>query len=92
MIRFLRYDGYYILSDILEIPNLRQKATSILGRIASKWCLGLKQPEDPFLPQRNQWFFATYTIAAVLYRWVVVFSILVQGLTIGKLVKRGLKD
>src|SRR5690606_25016290 len=28
----LRYDGYYILSDILEIPNLRQKATSILSR------------------------------------------------------------
>ena len=23
----LRYDGYYILADILEIPNLRQKAT-----------------------------------------------------------------
>ena len=23
----LRYDGYYILSDLLEIPNLRQKAT-----------------------------------------------------------------
>ena len=22
----LRYDGYYILSDLLEIPNLRQKA------------------------------------------------------------------
>ena len=23
----LRYDGYYVLSDIVEIPNLRQKAT-----------------------------------------------------------------
>ena len=23
----LRYDGYYILSDLLEIPNLRQKST-----------------------------------------------------------------
>ena len=28
----LRYDGYYILSDLLEIPNLRQKATPILNR------------------------------------------------------------
>ena len=47
----LRYDGYYILSDILEIPNLRQKASTILNRKLGKWCLGLEEPEDPFLPQ-----------------------------------------
>ena len=47
----LRYDGYYILSDILEIPNLRQKASSILNRKLGWWCLGLEEQEDPFLPQ-----------------------------------------
>src|SRR3954451_16117166 len=72
----LRYDGYYILSDILEIPNLRQKASTILNRKLGKWCLGLEEPEDPFLPQRRQWLFATYTIASAIYRWVVTFSIL----------------
>lgn len=72
----LRYDGYYILSDILEIPNLRQKATTILGRKFGKWCLGLEEPDDPFLPKRKQWLFALYTVAAALYRWVVVLSIL----------------
>jgi putative peptide zinc metalloprotease protein len=72
----LRYDGYYILSDILEIPNLRQKASTILNRKLGKWCLGLEEPEDPFLPKRKQWLFATYTVAAAMYRWVVVLSIL----------------
>jgi putative peptide zinc metalloprotease protein len=72
----LRYDGYYILSDILEIPNLRQKATDILNRKLAEWCLGIESPYDPFLPQRNQWLFALYSIAAAIYRWVVVFSIL----------------
>ena len=72
----LRYDGYYILSDILEIPNLRQKASTILSRKLGKWCLGLEEPEDPFLPKRRQWLFATYTVAASIYRWVVVLSIL----------------
>ena len=72
----LRYDGYYILADITEIPNLRQKATSILTRKMSEWFLGMEQPEDPFLPQRNQMFFVAYSIAAAIYRWVVVFSIL----------------
>jgi putative peptide zinc metalloprotease protein len=72
----LRYDGYYILSDVLEIPNLRQKASQILNRKLGKWCLGLEEPEDPFLPQRRQWLFATFTVASAIYRWVVTFSIL----------------
>ena len=72
----LRYDGYYILADLSEIPNLRQKATSILSRKLGEWCLGLEYPEDPFLPQRNQVFFALYSVASAIYRWVVVISIL----------------
>jgi len=71
----MRYDGYYILSDILEIPNLRQKATSILGRATSRWCLGIKQPEDPFLPQRKRGLFALYAVASSLYMWMVSASI-----------------
>ncbi len=72
----LRYDGYYILADVLEIPNLRQKATTILSRKLGAWCLGLEEPDDPFLPQRNQILFALYTVASTVYSWVVVFSIL----------------
>ncbi len=72
----LRYDGYYILSDILEIPNLRQKASTILNRKLGAWCLGLEEPEDPFLPKRHQMLFALYTVASALYRWVVLFGIL----------------
>jgi putative peptide zinc metalloprotease protein len=72
----LRYDGYYILADLTEIPNLRQKASSILNRKLGAWCLGLEEPDDPFLPQRNQMFFALYTIAAAVYRWLILFGIL----------------
>ena len=72
----LRYDGYYILSDVLEIPNLRQKASTILNRKLGKWCLGLEEPDDPFLPKRHQSLFALYTVASAIYRWVVTLSIL----------------
>jgi putative peptide zinc metalloprotease protein len=72
----LRYDGYYILADVMEIPNLRQKATQILSRKMTDWFLGIEQPDDPFLPQKNQVFFAAYSIASAIYRWVVVLSIL----------------
>jgi putative peptide zinc metalloprotease protein len=71
----LRYDGYYILSDVTEIPNLRQKATTILSRKMGEWCLGMEMAEDPFLPESNQIFFALFSIAAAVYRWIIAFSI-----------------
>lgn len=80
----LRYDGYYILADLVEIPNLRQKSTSILGHKMGEWFLGLEPSEDPFLPKRNQIFFALYSVAAACYRWLVVFSILLFLYQIGK--------
>jgi putative peptide zinc metalloprotease protein len=71
----LRFDGYYILMDLAEIPNLRQKSTEVLKRFMVGVCLGLEQPDNPFLPHRNRFFFGMFTVAAVIYRWVVVLSI-----------------
>ena len=72
----MRFDGYYILADLLEIPNLRQKATTLLQRKLGTWFLGLPQPLDPFLPQRHQWLLAAYSLASALYGWFVTLSIL----------------
>ena len=71
----LRYDGYYILSDWLEVPNLRQKASKVLQRFFSGLCLGLPTIDDPFMPHNRQLFFASYSVAAALYKWVITFSI-----------------
>lgn len=71
----LRFDGYYILMDLAEIPNLRQKSTEVLKRFMVSVCLGLEQPDNPFLPQKNRFLFGLYTVAAVVYRWIVVLSI-----------------
>jgi putative peptide zinc metalloprotease protein len=71
----LRYDGYYILSDILEIPNLRQKASTLLRRTFGGLLLGLEAPHDPFLPSRHRWLFVVFAISAALYRWVITFAI-----------------
>jgi putative peptide zinc metalloprotease protein len=72
----MRFDGYYITMDILEIPNLRQKSNEILTRMFQKYCLGLELQDNPFLPQRNQFLFGLYTIASFCYRWVVTFGII----------------
>lgn len=73
----MRYDGYYILSDIVEVPNLAERSATVVRAFFSKHCLGLDNVEDdPLLPERNRGWYATYCISSVLYRWFVTFSIL----------------
>ncbi len=72
----LRFDGYYVLSDVLEIPNLRQKASSVVKRSASRWMFGIQPAVDPFLPERKRGLFALYAIAAATYRWWITGVIL----------------
>lgn len=71
----LRFDGYYIVSDLLEIPNLRQKATQLLKRVLCRHLLGMQLPEDPMLPQRHVGLFTAFAVASFVYRWLVVVSI-----------------
>ncbi len=71
----LRYDGYYILSDILEIPNLAQKSRLAMLNILRVTCLGLEPVSSRQLPQRNQILFACYSVASFCYRWFVLIMI-----------------
>lgn len=73
----LRFDGYYMLSDLLEIPNLRPKADKLMREKFAWYCLGIEARPDPFMPQRGQFWFVLFAIAASIYRWVVMCGILV---------------
>ena len=71
----LRFDGYYIMSDFLEIPNLRAKSDRLLSDTFGHWCLGIKPKPDPFLPERGRHWFVLYAVSAAAYRWFVLFAI-----------------
>ncbi len=71
----LKFDGYYILSDWLEIPNLRGKADRLLRNTFARLCFGIQLPRDPFLPDRGRWRFVAYSVAAAGYRWFIAFTI-----------------
>ena len=72
----LRYDGYYMLSDWLGIPNLRDKAARQLRETFAETCLGITSPPNPLMPDTDRIWFITYTIAATLYRWFVLSAVL----------------
>ena len=72
----LRYDGYYMLSDWLGIPNLRAKASRQLRETFAEFCLGITSPPDPLMPETGRVWFVTYTIAATVYGWFVLSMVL----------------
>lgn len=71
----MRFDGYYIIADLLEIPNLRQKADRLLRDTFSWYCLGIEQPPDPFAPQRDRGWFILFAAVSAVYRWIVLAGI-----------------
>lgn len=73
----LRFDGYYVLSDLLEIPNLSEKCSLTLRRVFGKLCLGIDSPPDYRLPENRTAFFTLFGLASMVYRWFVAVSILI---------------
>ena len=45
----MRYDGYYVLADWLEIPNLRDWANKYLQNLAMEHCLGIEVPPEQYM-------------------------------------------
>ncbi len=66
----MKFDGYYALSDFLEVPNLRQKAYATLRHYATKWCWGTEAVAPGPTGLRGFWF-TLYAIAATVYGWMV---------------------
>lgn len=71
----MRFDGYYMLSDFLEIPNLRAKADKLVRDTFSWYCLGIRQPHDPFMPETGRGWFILFAVASAVYRWFILFGI-----------------
>jgi len=72
----MRFDGYYILADWLEVPNLREKSTKYLNNLFLSNALGVEVPPEPYMVPWRRWLFVVYAIGSWVYRWVVMFGIL----------------
>ena len=45
----MRFDGYYVLADWLEIPNLRDRANRYMQRLAMEYMLGIEVQPEPYM-------------------------------------------
>lgn len=72
----LRYDGYYILSDLVEIPNLAQRGKQYLYYLVKKYVYGVRNPHDPSHTGGEKFWFLFYTLASTTYRVFISVAIL----------------
>jgi putative peptide zinc metalloprotease protein len=67
----IKLDGYYLLSDWLEVPNLRGRAFRYL-KVGINRVLGFAPPATEQPTARERWIFATYgMVAAVFSYWLL---------------------
>ncbi|MEX0718631.1 MAG: site-2 protease family protein [Planctomycetaceae bacterium] len=72
----LRYDGYYVLSDWIERPNLGRESARWWGRRLARFCLGISAAEPHVARQSSGWPLAVYGAASLAYRAFVVVMVL----------------
>jgi len=71
----MRFDGYYILSDLLEVPNLMQRSTNMLKYLAQRFIYGVKEAVLPSTDRTEQGILVVYGVLAMAYRVFLFFSI-----------------
>lgn len=71
----LRYDGYYILADFLELPNLAQRATRYVGYLAQRYLLRVEDVESPAETRGEALWLASFAVASYVYRIFIMIAI-----------------
>lgn len=71
----LRYDAYYILVDLIEMPNLAQRSLKYWGYLFEHYLLGARDGEEVAHTTGERLWFLFYGFASTLYRIFVTVAI-----------------
>ena len=70
---FMRFDGYFLLSDLLDMQNLHERGGALARAFLRRQLLGWNEPDPEYFPRRLR----TFLISFALVTWVVRLSIFV---------------
>jgi putative peptide zinc metalloprotease protein len=70
----LRFDGYFILADLLQMPNLRQRGTQYLTHLVDTRAFGLRDSGFDAGERERAWL-AAFTVLSFLYRILIMLGI-----------------
>lgn len=74
---FMRFDGYFILSDLLDFPNLHERASALARVALRRQLLGLAEDWPEPFPHGQRLALITFAIVTWLYRLVLFLGIAV---------------
>jgi putative peptide zinc metalloprotease protein len=74
----MRFDGYYVLSDLLEIPNLASRASEVVRRTLQKLLLGVHPAEAVEAGTRRRTLML-YGLAAAGWKVVICTSLVIAA-------------
>lgn len=70
----MRFDGYYVLSDLIDVPNLRQRAQHEAKYVFDRFVLGLRNGVSQARGTMRA-FLVAFGISCQIYRVALVLSI-----------------
>ena len=73
----LRFDGYYILSDLLDIPNLHSRARLHLRHITERYLFGCKNSVSPASTHKEASWLTIFALLSIIYRVAIYFTIII---------------
>ncbi|MGB7343078.1 MAG: HlyD family efflux transporter periplasmic adaptor subunit [Pirellulaceae bacterium] len=72
----LRYDGYYVLSDLCDVPNLGERSRKLLSSFSSRVLFGVDERDSEPESTGSTFWLSVYAVAAFVYRWGLTLVIL----------------
>ena len=71
----LRFDAYYILADLIEIPNLAKRSLHYWEYLIKRYVFGATDTEQPHATRGEKAWFMFYGPASTIYRVMITFAI-----------------
>jgi putative peptide zinc metalloprotease protein len=72
---FMRFDGYFILSDALDMPNLHERCFALARWQLREWLFNLKEDRPERVPPAQQRWMIAFAFGTWLYRLVLFLGI-----------------
>jgi putative peptide zinc metalloprotease protein len=72
----LQYDGYYVLADACETPNLREQSSAGLRRMLARVALGIETKTSRLMDESKESWLVLYAAVSTAYRLVIGITVL----------------
>ena len=72
----MRYDGYFIACDLMELPNLAQRSTQYWAYLVDRYGFGAREARPPVEARGERWILLLYGAVAPIYRLFITIGLI----------------